>query len=261
MRRLAIVEYTMSAGGVERVLRGLAGAFLEIPEARDWDITFLLCRYDSAYRRVEWPSRLTGPRQRVEWLGQHTAASRFLDRLAHGQGLGGIPLSKPAGLVAARSGRRVGPSRWRAYLGDPATLIAQASERFDLLYFTYPVLTPPPRISVPVVTTPQDFNFRHFHPEGSRSFRVRDEPTRAWLARSDRILLTTRAVEDELLRYYPDFASKAGVIRLGLDASAPVPTERDLHESRLRHGLPRDFVLMVGWVLEHKTSSPSSRPS
>ena len=60
VKRLAIVEYLMSAGGVERVLRGLARAFLDIPEARSWDITFLLARYTSA-RRLARVARSSSP--------------------------------------------------------------------------------------------------------------------------------------------------------------------------------------------------------
>ena len=254
MRRLAIVEYMMSAGGVERVLRGLAGAFLEIPEARDWEITFLLSRYTSAHRPSEWPAELTGPNLRVEWLGQETATARLLDRLAHAQGLWGIPLSKPGGFVAARLARRIGPRWWRGWLGDPETLIGQASRRFDLLYFTYPVLMGVPDMQAPVVTTPQDFNYLHFFEEDHPTRRKYETATRAWLARSDRVLLTTEAVRDELARFYPEHASKSQVIHLGVAAEAPGsgPTSAQVEEFRRAHDLPDRFVLMAGWVLEHK---------
>ena len=253
MRRLAIVEYVMSAGGLERVLRGLAGAFLEMPEARDWDITFLLARYNSAYHRCEWPVELTGPNLRVEWLGHGSAASRFLDPLAHAQGLWGLPLSKPGGAVLAQGLRRAGPERWRAWLGDPRALIARASSRFDLLCFPYPVLLDVPELEVPVVTTPQDFNFKHFFAPND-PWRLRQERvTRAWLARSDRILLTTDSVQEELRCFYPEFTDRSGVVRLGVDIRQQAPVDpAALERFRTEHGLPREFVLMTGWVMEHK---------
>jgi hypothetical protein len=198
MHRVAIVEYTMSAGGVERVLRGLARVFLDLPEARDWDITFLLSRYNSAHRRCEWPFDLTGPNVHVEWLGEETALGRLLDPLAHGQGLWGLPLSKMGGLVGTRLLRRLGPLSWRARLGDPYALIKEATRRFDLLYFTYPVLLEAPPAGVPVIITPQDFNYRHFLPEDDPTRRQHERATRGWLARSSRILLSTGAVRDEL---------------------------------------------------------------
>jgi glycosyltransferase involved in cell wall biosynthesis len=252
MRRLAIVEYVMSAGGLERVLRGLAGAFLEIPEARDWDITFLLARYNSAYHLCEWPDTLTGPNLRVEWLGEGSAVTRLVNSLAHAQGVRGVPLSKPGGAVLARLARGTGPEAWRAWLGDPRALIARASTRFDLLCFPYPVGLAAPDLTVPVATTPQDFNFKHFLSEGDPRRRREEAVTRSWLARSDRILLTTDAVQDELRRFYPEFAERSGVVRLGVDAGSAAPDPARLERFRRERGLPGEFVLMTGWVVEHK---------
>ena len=252
MRRLAIVEYVMSAGGLERVLRGLAGAFLEIPEARDWEITFLLARYNSAYHRCEWPAGLTGPNLRVEWLGDGSATSRFVDPLARGQGLWGLPFSKPGGFLLARLARSSGHEAWRAWLGDPRALIARASARFDLLCFPYPVALGVPDVAVPMVTTPQDFNFKHLLAETDPWRRREETVTRAWLARSARILLTTESVREELRRFYPEFAEKAGVVRLGVDVRSGSPDPASLESFRQARGLPSEFVLMTGWVMEHK---------
>jgi glycosyltransferase involved in cell wall biosynthesis len=252
MRRFAVVEYLMSAGGVERVLRGLAGALLEIPEARGWDVTFLLSRYDSAHRRCEWPAALTGPRLRVEWLGEDTALGRALDPLAHAQGVAGLPFTRLPGAALARAARRLGPRRWRAHLGDPRALIAAASERFDLLFFPYPFWMMPPRIRAPVVTSPQDFHFRHFAAAGSWSRRVQERAARAWLERADRILVTSRAVEDELRRFYPEHAGKASVVPLGVDVGAAPPAPADLEAVRAGRGLPDRFLLVSGWVVPHK---------
>jgi glycosyltransferase involved in cell wall biosynthesis len=253
MRRLAIVEYMMSAGGLERVLRGLAGAFLEIPEARDWDITFLLPRYNSAYHRCEWPAELTGPNLRVEWLGEGTAASRLLDPVAHAQGFWGLPLSKPGGAVLAQLARRTGPEAFRAWLGDSRALVARASRRFDLLCFPYPVGVAIPEVAVPVVTTPQDFNFKHFLAEGHPWRRREERATRAWLARSDRVLLTTESVQEELRRFYPEFVEKSDVVRLGVDVRGRAAVDPAVLERfRRERGLPGEFVLMTGWVMEHK---------
>ena len=252
MRRLAIVEYVMSAGGLERVLRGLAGAFLEIPEARDWDITFLLARYNSAYHRCEWPAGLTGPNLRVEWLGQGSAASRIVDPLARGQGLRGVPFSKPAGFVLAQAARSRGPEAWRAWLGDPRAVIARASSRFDLLCFPYPVALGVPDVGVPVVTTPQDFNFKHLLAETDPWRRREEKVTRPWLARSDRILLTTDSVQEELRRFYPEYADRSAVVRLGVDVRSAPPDPARLERFRELHGLPSEFALMTGWVMEHK---------
>jgi glycosyltransferase involved in cell wall biosynthesis len=252
VKRLAVVEYLMSAGGVERVLRGLARAFLEIPEAREWDITFVLSRYTSARQLAEWPAELTGPNLRVEWLGQHSGPSRALDPLAHLQGVGGIRATRIPGWAAATAARRVGPESWRAWLGDPAALISQASRRFDLLYFPYPFQMPAPPMSAPVVATPQDFNFKFFLPEGSLRRRIEERATRSWLARADRVLVTSHAVATELSRFYPQHAGKTGVVHLGIDLDRPAPAPEAIAKVRRERGLPERFALVTGWVVPHK---------
>jgi glycosyltransferase involved in cell wall biosynthesis len=252
VKRLAVVEYLMSAGGVERVLRGLARAFLEIPEAREWDITFLLSRYTSARQLAEWPADLTGPNLRVEWLGQQSLAGRALDPLAHLQGVAGVRATRVPAYFLARGARRVGPERWRAWLGDPAALISQASRRFDLLYFPYPFQMPAPPMAAPVVATPQDFNFKFFLPEGSLRRRVEESATQSWLARADRVLLTSHAVEAELRRFYPQHAEKTRVVHLGIDLDRPAPSPEAIAEVRRIRGLPARFALVTGWVVPHK---------
>ena len=219
MKRLAVVEYVMSAGGVERVLRGLARAFLEIPESRSWEITFLLSRYNSAHHRIEWPAELTGEHVRVEWLGEHNPVSRMLDPVAHGQGVLGSRVTRTPGLFAARAARSLGSPAWRAFLGDPFSIIARASERFDVMYFTYPINLDVPPLACPVAMTPQDFNFKFFLERGTREWELHERYTRAWLKRADRVLLSSHAVEAELREFYPEHAAKASVVHLGIRTS------------------------------------------
>jgi glycosyltransferase involved in cell wall biosynthesis len=76
--------------------------------------------------------------------------------------------------------------------------------------------------------------------------------TRPWLARSDRILLTTGSVQAELRRFYPEYAEKSGVVRLGVDVRSASPDPAGLEKFRQARGLPSKFVLMTGWVMEHK---------
>jgi glycosyltransferase involved in cell wall biosynthesis len=252
MRRLAIVEYVMSAGGVERVVRGLARAFVELPEARQWDITFLLARYNSSHHRVEWPADLAGPHIHLEWLGERSWASRLLGRMVRREALWSLPIVRTVGSSVARLLRRRGPRTWRAWLGDTESEIARASHRFDLLCFTYPVGSGVPPIGPPVVTIPQDFNFKHFFGEEDPWRRLQERVTLEWLARSDRVLLTTDAVAEEMGRFYPEYRHKVTVIRLGVECKrAPLPVEA-LETVRRKWHLPKSFLLVAGWVVAHK---------
>ncbi len=252
MRRLAIVEFTMSAGGVERVLKGLAGALLEIPEAEDWDVTLLLARYNSAHKKVEWPAELTGPRLHVEWMGQETAVSRALDPLAHAQGIPGLPFTRIPGYVLARTLWKIGPEGFRALVGDSRALISRASRRFDAMLFTYPFWLEAPPLHCAVLSSPSDFNFKHFLPEGGLRQRIHEKALRTWMERSDRLLVYCEAMADELRHFYPEYAARTVPVPLGVTTGKAAPAPESLAALRLQHGLPERFALMTGWITPHK---------
>jgi glycosyltransferase involved in cell wall biosynthesis len=252
LKRLAIVEFTMSAGGVERVLQGLAGALLEIPEARDWDVTLLLSRYNSAHRRVEWPADLTGPRLHVEWMGEGNPVSRAIDPLAHAQGVLGIPFTRIPGYVAARTLWKLGPSGLRAALGDRRSLMSRASRRFDAMIFTYPFWLMAPRLHCPALSSPSDFNFKYFLPEGSYRRRTHEKALRSWLSRSDRLLVYGEAMAEEVRRFYPEFADRTVPVPLGVTVGRPSPSADALAAFRRERRLPERFALVTGWVTPHK---------
>jgi glycosyltransferase involved in cell wall biosynthesis len=251
-KRLAIVEFTMSAGGVERVLQGLATALLEIPEARDWDVTLLLSRYNSAHRRVEWPAALTGPRLRVEWLGEENPVSRAIDPLAHAQGVLGLGFTRIPGYVAARTLWKLGPAWLRAALGDRRALISSASGRFDAMLFTYPFWLEAPPLHCAVLSSPSDFNFKHFLPERSLRRRLHEKALRGWLARSDRLLVYGEAMAAEVRRFYPEHVGKTVPVPLGVTTGRPAPTAEALEALRRERGLPGRFALVTGWITPHK---------
>ncbi|GAO02283.1 glycosyltransferase family 1 protein [Anaeromyxobacter sp. PSR-1] len=245
MRRLLIVDHVMSAGGVERVLHGLIGALIELPEAREWDITLLLARHNSAGLRCEWPSALVAPNVHVEWLGERTRLGRTLNSLV-------TPRRSLAARLPFLALRRLGPRVWRARAGDPGPCIAEVCERFDVAYFTWPLGMAVPRVAIPVVTTPADFNFKHFLGKADPVRWVTERHMKAWLARADRLLLTSESVRDELRQYYPEHAGRTEVVRLGVDAVARPPSAEALDAVRRTRNLPDRFVLMAGWVAPHK---------
>ena len=254
MKRLAIVDYLRSAGGIERVLRGLARALLEIPEAADWDITLLLGRHDSAHRPAPWPAELTGPRLRVEWLGPETGAAPWLDGVAHGHGLGigDLAAVRLAAMAGARLVRQVGPMAWRRWLGDPGALLGAASGRFDLLYVPYPFEITAPRLDCAVVATPADFNFKHFLPARSLARLVQERAVRSWMDRADRLIFYGEAMLGELRTFYPEHLPKSEAVHLGLEVVGPPPTADAIARLKRERGLPDRFALVTGWVAPHK---------
>jgi glycosyltransferase involved in cell wall biosynthesis len=239
---------------VERVLKGLAAALLEIPEAEDWDVTLLLSRYNSAHKRVAWPVGLTGPRLHIEWMGEENPVSRAIDPLAHAQGVFGLSFTRIPGYVAARTLWKLGPAALRAALGDRRALISRASRRFDAMLFTYPFWLEAPPLHCAVLSSPSDFNFKHFLPEGSLRRRVHEKALRGWLERSERLLVYGGAMADEVRRFYPEHAGKTVPVPLGVTTGRPSPSAESLAALRRLWALPERFALVTGWITPHKNS-------
>src|SRR3972149_11215873 len=91
MPSLAIVDQTVSAGGVERFLHGLVGGLLELPDIKAWDLTILLNRYNSGGYLVRWPEHIAAPNLHIHYLFDDCRLGRFCARLAQGQRIWGMP--------------------------------------------------------------------------------------------------------------------------------------------------------------------------
>jgi glycosyltransferase involved in cell wall biosynthesis len=256
MRKLAIIDQVMSAGGVERFLHGLIEGVIAEGLNGSWEIVILRARRNSAGDHLAWPEYLLAPGIRVEYLDV-IGNDRFMhvfDRVFSYNRILGI---RGTGFVRYKIGnwlRTAGPTRWRMLFGDTRGWIEDFVRRghFDAVYFSYPYLIDPPRLRTPMVATPHDFIFKSglsYAPDEQRKIE-RQMPR--WLKACSRLVVSTQFVADELKRYYPAWARKAEVVPTGIPASRRPPTAGEVEKFRREHSLPEQFVLTVGWMVEHK---------
>jgi len=254
MPRLAIIDQTVSAGGVERFLHGLIGGAIASGVIEDWKIVLVRSRLNSAQIELPWPRHLRHANLHLHDLGADNPLCRLLDRVTrHGRLFGirgsGFALQKMANAI-----RAIGPDCWRAYCGDTRLWIERylRENRFDVVYFSYPFFLDPPRLAAPMISTPHDFIFK-YGLSGTPAIRRRlDAEVPRWLEACAEVVVSSQFVADDLKRFYPNWAHKAQVIRLGIPSAERQPTPSEVEQFRKSRGLPETFVLVVGWIVEHK---------
>lgn len=254
MPRLAIIDHAVNAGGEERFLHGLVGGLLGLDEFRGWETTVLLSKTMSGGGRVTWPDELAAADLRVRYLPLSTFWRRFMNRTADPRPVKGVPGSVGAQRVAGKLATALIPASVTDYWTRVREWIEGFCEsgRFDVVYFSWPYFLDFPRIEAPVVCTPHDFNYKHFEVAGSAMHSRIESQMPGWLAGSARLVVSSDFIAGELRRFYPDFAGKARVVRLGLPEVAPEPTGGELAACRKRFGLPERYVLVAGWITRHK---------
>ena len=73
-----------------------------------------------------------------------------------------------------------------------------------------------------------------------------------WLEACSKVVVSSQFVADDLKRFYPAWSHKARIIRVGIPSAERDPTAVEIEAFRKSHGLPDRFVLVVGWIVEHK---------
>ncbi|MGA2962218.1 MAG: glycosyltransferase, partial [Candidatus Korobacteraceae bacterium] len=73
-----------------------------------------------------------------------------------------------------------------------------------------------------------------------------------WLKACSQVVVSSEFVAGDLRRFYPEWAHKTRVIRLGIPSVEHEPTQEQVESYRQRKALPERFVLVAGWVTEHK---------
>jgi glycosyltransferase involved in cell wall biosynthesis len=229
------------------------GALLAQPEAGDWDITVITSTHTYSGRAVAWPEQLTRPNVRVATVPDELLAA-VLDGLAAPGRLWGVPGTASGRRTMAFLLERLGPA-WLHKGGGPLRSWIEEfclRERFDLVYFTYPYLVPCPRLPMPMVATPHDFNYKRID-SLPRSWRARmDREMPEWLDRCARLVVSSEFIASEIACLYPAFAGKVRVVRLGIPGNSYCPSEADLASCRQRMGLPESFLMTAGWIAPHK---------
>ena len=127
-----------------------------------------------------------------------------------------------------------------------------AGIRFDLAYFGYPYGMEYPRLEMPMVATPHDFNYKRFDTWSAKTRALIDRQMRGWLSSCSWLVVSSDFMASEFRHFYPEYQHKVRVVRLGIPASVATPTPADLELCRQRFALPERFLLTVGWIAPHK---------
>ena len=254
MPKIAIIDQTVSAGGVERFLHGLIAGAIEERITDDWEIVLVRNRLNSARIHVPWPEHLLAPKLQVRYMDGENPLSRALNRLASAGRIFGVPGTGMLQRKVADVFRSIGPARWRAYCGETRCWLENYFQKnsFDVVYFSYPYFLDPPRLKVPMVATPHDFTFKHGLSMSAAVQHQLDIQMPRWLESCSQVVVSSQFIADDLKRFYPAWATKAHIIRLGIPSAQREPTAEEIQAFRKSHGLPERFVLVVGWIVEHK---------
>jgi len=124
--------------------------------------------------------------------------------------------------------------------------------QFDVVYFSYPYLMECPRLPMAMVATLHDFNYKRFNTLGPAACAQIDRQMPEWLDRCRFLVVSSDFIDSELRHFYPEFANKVHVVRLGIPGGGRIPAEPELEAYRQRMGLPQHFLLTTGWIVAHK---------
>lgn len=233
--RLAVVAQQASAGGGTRFLRPLVKALAN--EYPDLTIRVFLNSYTADQ---------LGASAGLE--GDRISVSKILPELCAlpGSILNGHPPISPArGLLALRPRGRSNPH-------GAAADLARRLSRFDAVYLAWPYFLHPIRISVPVVGTFHDFNYKHDLGTLGREFvDLLEIQAGYWLGASSIAVASSQFIGEEMRQFYGAQVKEMAVVRLStLLAGAP----RDVHHdiALARHGLKRPYVICPSNTSRHK---------
>lgn len=255
--RLAIIDQSVSAGGVERFLHGLVGGMLEVEGSGDWDTMVLHARRNSAGKRMTWPEVLTSPNIHAGYMLDDTLRSRFIEAVASPRRIARLPGTVKPQRLARDYLVRHGACRHEDYAGYVRAWIERYCERErpDVAYFSYPYFMDCPRLDAAVVCTPHDFNYRSVESLdtfGLEAREVMDRQMKGWMSGSRAVVVSSDFIAGEVARYYPESDGKVRVVRLGTPLSRGSVSAGERERRLRRLGLPEDFLLVVGWLITHK---------
>lgn len=252
---MAIVHHVVSAGGVERLVNALISTIVHLPEAAGWKFTLLTAQRNSAGQEVR-AERLLPERVDVRYLSDRRAGL-IIDRMLGGTRVLGI---RGTGRILSLLGRFLDRLRSRWFEGGLSPVRREIEkvlrdQDFDVAYFPYPYLIKAPAADTPMVGTFHDFNHRHSESlEPAMRARI-DRQMKAWLQTCDRLVVSAEFIRRELDSFYPGFGSKTRLIRPALPFHEAAPTKRQLRATSEKWALPREFLLVTGWVVPHKNQA------
>lgn len=251
LKRLAVIDHSLSAAGVERFLAGLVGGLARHEMFTEWSLALYLSPRNTAGKEVSWTSSLTSDRVKITFFPRKTR-SPALDRFFFPRN--GLPGTRKIRRVTGEILRKRGPHALRELMGNRRVLTERylAERPVDVAYFPFPFHLECPRLSVPMVTTVHDFGFWHFERSSRRYFRQMERHVRDFIASSSIVVVSSDFIANEARSLFPWASEKLRVVRPGIPSGPVSPTAMDLERCRRKFELPESFIINVGWIFEHK---------
>ncbi len=134
--------------------------------------------------------------------------------------------------------------------------VEEVTKGFDLAYFPLWYYMQCPQLRCPMVSTFHDFNFRYYfssHPIFSPSdIKLLFEETPKWLDQCVTPIVSTKAILDEIKKFYPAYAAKSKVIYIGpLNAFGEL-TDQEARAIVDQLKIPPNYILYPSNFNPHK---------
>lgn len=140
----------------------------------------------------------------LQWVNIKLSAHPRLHAAARSLYLRAWPL-----VARVRAGKLV--KRWYQFAFTPELL--EQFRGYDVVYLPFPYYIDPAAIAAPVVGTFHDVNHKHF-PENFEPSLVRqiDRQLDYWTRRANGVVVSTRFIEEDLIRHYPGAADRCSIV-------------------------------------------------
>jgi glycosyltransferase involved in cell wall biosynthesis len=258
--RIAVVFHVPSPGGLTRFTHAIIQGLLAADRGVEVDY-FVSDRLHEAGRVPDFDangrarvipindpavvdSNLDERHRLLQWVNLRLSAHQRLHATARSLYLAAWPL-----VARLRAGRVV--KRWYQFAFTPELLERFAS--YDVVYLPFPYYIEPAPISAPVVGTFHDVNHKHF-PENFVPGLAQqiDRQLQYWTRRADGVVVSTRFIEEDLVRHYPAAADRCSIVYVPPYNVTPL-SESAREAALARFGLrDRGFLLYPSNQALHK---------
>lgn len=253
MKKLAIFDQDVSAGGGEQFLFGVVKGLLSAANINDWQIDIYWRNRNSSGVAKDWPEDLKAQNIRVRDLREDKVLDAF-DRFFSTGRICNIPGTSriKQALLKALQGSGIKGLQELGFGFDLTVERICAENNYDVVFFPWPYMMRCPDIKAKVVAIPHDFHYKELSSltEEHRERINREMPE--WLGRCDTIVVSSQFIRSELERFYPEYGNKVVHVRNGIGIETTDLNNHEIEDFKQMYALPDKFMTTVGWLLPHK---------
>ena len=137
-------------------------------------------------------------------------------------------------------------------MSDFALAISEETKDCDVVYYTWPHLSAPPDVKVPLTCTFHDFNWKYFDVYTPEQKAACERETPQWIERASAIVHSSQFIRRQMQQFYAPPEPLTHVITLATEISSDPPPIADREHVRRRFALPERFLLSPNGRHLHK---------